>query len=102
MFRGFILKIFSPKILLFLRTWITEQVQVEGDALLVTSAIQNASATYSGHYGICLRIQGSFCKSSNNGKLLLVEERRIRRLIALQGLVQLLITQSLGLKSILM
>ncbi|XP_068305033.1 uncharacterized protein [Pyrus communis] len=36
---------------LFLRRWSMEQVQVEGDALLVTSAIQNAGAAYSGHYG---------------------------------------------------
>nr|CCH50985.1 T2.6 [Malus x robusta] len=36
---------------LFLRRSLTEQVQVEGDALLVISAIQNAGAAYSGHYG---------------------------------------------------
>ncbi|KAB2609731.1 hypothetical protein D8674_041329 [Pyrus ussuriensis x Pyrus communis] len=36
---------------LFLRICIMKQVQVEGDALLVISAIQNAGATFSGHYG---------------------------------------------------
>ncbi|KAM0985492.1 hypothetical protein ACFX13_012976 [Malus domestica] len=35
----------------FLRRWVTKQVQVEGDALLVTSAIQNAGAAFSGQYG---------------------------------------------------
>ncbi|KAM1007483.1 hypothetical protein ACFX11_004167 [Malus domestica] len=35
---------------LLLRRWVTEQVHVEGDALLVISAIQNAGATFSGHY----------------------------------------------------
>ncbi|XP_028949343.1 uncharacterized protein [Malus domestica] len=38
-------------VMLFLRKWGTERVQVAGDALLVTSAIQNAGAALSGHYG---------------------------------------------------
>ncbi|CAN6580658.1 unnamed protein product [Malus baccata var. baccata] len=36
---------------LFLRYWGTEQVQVEGDALMVISAIHNAGAAHHGHYG---------------------------------------------------
>ncbi|KAM1944700.1 hypothetical protein ACFX15_012902 [Malus domestica] len=36
---------------MFLCRWVTEQVQVEGYALLVIYAIQNEGVAYSGHYG---------------------------------------------------
>lgn len=36
----------------FLCRWSTEQIQVEGDALLVISAIQNEDVAHSGHYGL--------------------------------------------------
>lgn len=72
---------------LFLCTWSAKQVQVEGDALLVTSTIQNVGAAYSGHYGHLFKDTTKLMQELRQWKITFGRRERIRWLTALHGLV---------------